>query len=185
MSRKFELVSKYIGTKIEQNFIMPRRATKGSACYDIFNNTGADIVINPGETSKAVTTHLKIKMPISNVCLFYVRSSTGFKTGTRLANSTGVIDCVPAGTLISTPSGDIPVEAFINISNPKIYSFNEELNTIEEDTINDIWVVNDLSLMRIETTNGTVEIPLEKTVFTKRGWVSAKDLNLSDEILGI
>ena len=92
MSRKFELVSKYIGTEIEQNFIMPRRATKGSACYDIFNNTGADIVINPGEMSKTITTHLKIKMPISNVCIFYVRSSTGFKTGTRLANSSGILD---------------------------------------------------------------------------------------------
>ena len=92
MGRKCELVSKYVGTELEKGFKMPHRATRNAACYDIFNNTGEEIVIQPGTTTKAVTTHLKIRMDKNNVCTFYVRSSTGFGSGTRLANSVGIID---------------------------------------------------------------------------------------------
>ena len=45
--RGFEVVSKYASETVE----MPKRGTKKSACYDIFNNTGADIVIEAEEKS--------------------------------------------------------------------------------------------------------------------------------------
>ena len=185
MGRKFELVSKYVGTELEKGFKMPRRATKRSACYDIFNNTGKEIVLQPGELSKKIEAFIKIQMEPDEVCQFFVRSSHGFGYSVRLANSTGIIDCVPAGTLISTPTGDVPVEMLMNMSNPSVRSFNEETHEIEDDIIDDIWVVNDLPLIKIETEIGTVEIPEEKTVFTKRGWIAAKDLTISDQILSI
>ena len=39
--RGFELVSKYVTEQVQ----MPKRGTKKSACYDILNNTGADILL--------------------------------------------------------------------------------------------------------------------------------------------
>lgn len=92
MARKFHVVSKYVGTEATANFIMPRRSTKRSAGYDIYNNTGKDITLMPGELSSAITTMLKIEMEPTDVCMFYVRSSHGFKYSVKLANSTGIID---------------------------------------------------------------------------------------------
>ena len=92
MGRKFELVSKYIGTDIEKTAIMPRRGTKFSACYDIFNNTGKDIVLQPGEISDTITTFIKIQMEDDEVCKFFVRSGHGFKFSLKLCNGTGIVD---------------------------------------------------------------------------------------------
>ena len=63
-----------------------------SAGYDIYNNTGKDITLKPGELSAAITTMIKIEMESTDVCMFHVRSSHGFKYSVRLANSTGIID---------------------------------------------------------------------------------------------
>jgi len=91
--RGFQLVSKYLVMgKQPDIFKMPSRASKHSACYDIYNNTDEDIILEPGEISKAITTHIKIKMPMNNVCKFFVRSGHGFKYSVKLANSTGIID---------------------------------------------------------------------------------------------
>ena len=43
-----------------------------------------------------------------------------------------------------------------------LYSFSEENNSIEEDVVSDMWVVNDTKLVRIETEDGIVEIPDNK-----------------------
>ena len=179
--RGFELVSKYEDEK--EKFKVPARGTKKSACYDIFNNTDFDIVLQPGEMSSAITTYFKAYMLDDEVLMAYVRSGHGFKFSVRLANSTGIIDCVPKGTLLSTPSGDIPVEKFMYEKYP-IYSFNEETHNIEEDDIQDIWIVNDLELLEISTEDGkTVSIPINKEIFTKRGWIKACELSTNDEIL--
>jgi dUTP pyrophosphatase len=177
--RGFEIVSKYTADEV----LMPKRGTKQSACYDIFNNTGTDIVIEPGAISGAITTKVKAYMLNDEVLMAYVRSGHGFKYSVRLANSTGIIDCVPHGTLISTPHGDIPIEQFMDKSQPVIYSYNEESDTIEIDIIDDIWIVNDLELLKIETEKGIVEVPLNKELYTKRGWIKAKELLLDDVIL--
>jgi dUTP pyrophosphatase len=114
MSRKFHIVSKYIGTEIEKNIILPRRATKRSAGYDIYNNTGEDIVLRPGK-SKAYTTFLKIEMNPSDVCLFDVRSSLGFSDCVRLANTIGVIDA----DYFNNPKNE--GECFVKFFNPFDY----------------------------------------------------------------
>lgn len=90
MSRKFEIVSKY--KEHASTIVMPHRATKYSACYDIFNNTGEDIVIAPGGISDAISTYIKIKMEPDEVCKFFVRSGHGFKYSVKLVNSTAIID---------------------------------------------------------------------------------------------
>ncbi len=91
-NRGFELVSKYISEAEFRQFKEPARATKFSACYDIFNNTNTDITILPGELSSAITTNLKAYMNDDEVLMAYVRSGHGFKYSVRLANSTGIID---------------------------------------------------------------------------------------------
>lgn len=113
-NRGFELVSKYEnefvftmnefnkefdeqkqrdGTEaVKRLFIMPSRGTKQSACYDIFNNSGEDIILEPGELSGAITTYVKAYMLDDEVLMAYVRSGHGFKYSVRLANSTGIID---------------------------------------------------------------------------------------------
>jgi dUTP pyrophosphatase len=87
--RKFELLNKYIGI---EDFKMPCRSTKASAGYDIFNNTGEEIVLIPGQMSVAITTKLRAIFPESEVLQIYPRSSHGFKYSLKLANSVGIID---------------------------------------------------------------------------------------------
>lgn len=86
--RGFELVSKYHNETI----LMPKRATKKSACYDIFNNTGNDIILQPGQLSEAMSTKVKSYMLDDEVLMAYVRSGHGFKYSVKLANSVGIID---------------------------------------------------------------------------------------------
>ena len=87
--RGFEIVSKY---ENDDNIKEPIRATKLSAGYDLFNNTGSEIVIDPGELSEAITTKIKSYMQPGEFLAIYPRSGHGFKYSVRLANSVGIID---------------------------------------------------------------------------------------------
>lgn len=89
-----------------EGFKMPRRATRCSAGYDLFNNTGADIVLQPNQTSEKISTGIIAYMQEDEVFSVYVRSGHGFKHSVRLANSTGIID------------SDYLKEIFIKIRNP-------------------------------------------------------------------
>lgn len=88
---------------------MPRRGTRMSAGYDIFNNTGADIVIQPNSTSDKISTKIESYMNSDEYLSVFVRSGHGFKHSVRLANSTGIIDA------------DYTNEIFIKIRNPNNY----------------------------------------------------------------
>lgn len=111
------------------------------------------------------------------------RSGMGFKHG--IMPHGGIIDnCVPAGTLIKTCNGDIPVEQLYNSDNlPSIISYNEELRTNDIDTISEMWIVKNSELIEITTESNSVKIPPTKQIYTKRGWILAKDLTLQDEVL--
>lgn len=89
-TRGFEVVSKYVDET--DKLLAPKRATKKSACYDVYNNSGEDIVLQPGEISGAITTKFKSYMLDDEVLKAFVRSGHGFKYSVRLANSTGIID---------------------------------------------------------------------------------------------
>jgi hypothetical protein len=180
-TRGFNVVSKYATESVQ----MPKRATKLAAGYDVFNNTGADIVIQPGELSGAVTTKIKAYMLEDEVLMIYPRSGQGFKYSVRLANTVGIIDCVPGNTLISTPTGDYTIYDILEKEIKNIYSYNEELDTIEEDLLKDIVEVYGINMVEIITEISTIQIPETKELYTKRGWIKAKDLTLDDEILSI
>lgn len=68
---------------------LPKRATKGSAGYDFYSPFMVDITQG---SSTIIPTGIRCKMDEGWVLTLYPRSGMGFKTGTRLANTVGVID---------------------------------------------------------------------------------------------
>lgn len=73
----------------QPNAILPVRGSKLSAGYDFCSLER--VVINPGEVV-LVKTGIKAYMQDDEVLKLYVRSSLGFKSHIRLANSVGIID---------------------------------------------------------------------------------------------
>lgn len=74
---------------IYDNIRLPERATKGSAGYDFYSPFMVDITQG---SSTIIPTGIRCKMDEGWVLTLYPRSGMGFKTGTRLANTVGVID---------------------------------------------------------------------------------------------
>lgn len=75
--------------EIYQRITLPRRATAGSAGYDFvlpFN-----VILNYGE-SIIIPTGIRCEMEQGWVLSIYPRSGQGFKYGTHLANTIGIID---------------------------------------------------------------------------------------------
>ena len=76
--------------EIYDNIIsVPTRGTSGSAGYDFV--LPFDINLKIGDTI-TIPTGIRVIMPKNVVLMCYPRSGIGFKTGTTLANTTGVID---------------------------------------------------------------------------------------------
>lgn len=73
----------------KQEAILPKRATKASAGYDLCAYN--DVVINPGEI-KLIATGIKAYMQDNEALYIFSRSSLATKRKLRLANSVGVID---------------------------------------------------------------------------------------------
>ena len=69
--------------------IAPKRGTKKSAGYDFFSPV--ELIIPAHEMAK-VPTGIKVCMNDDEILSIYPRSSIGFKTGIRLANTVGIID---------------------------------------------------------------------------------------------
>lgn len=91
--RGFETISE---TEQKKNFKndkyeikIPKRATIGSAGYDIY--APYEFTVKPGETI-TIPTGIRSYMQIDEVLKIYPRSGLGFKYKARLANTTGVID---------------------------------------------------------------------------------------------
>jgi deoxyuridine 5'triphosphate nucleotidohydrolase dUTPase len=96
--RKFEFVSAEEWNKnIEQPFNeasdngykLPYRGTKHSAGYDFISPI--NFVIQPHSMVK-IPTGIKATMENDEILSIYPRSSIGFKTGIRLANTVGIVD---------------------------------------------------------------------------------------------
>lgn len=71
------------------SIVMPRRATKGSAGYDIF--APFSFKLEPGETIK-IPTGIRVKMEEDWVLTLYPRSGLGFKYRLQMNNTVGIID---------------------------------------------------------------------------------------------
>lgn len=83
--RGFEVISSYL----DQDIVLPKRNTSGSAGYDI--EAAVDLTILPGETA-GCPTGLKAYMAEGEVLQVYPRSSLAIKKHLILINSVGIID---------------------------------------------------------------------------------------------
>ena len=72
-----------------KNIQLPKRATKGSAGYDV--HTPFAFTLKPGETIK-IPTGVRCRMDEDVVLFIYPRSGLGFKFRLQLNNTVGVID---------------------------------------------------------------------------------------------
>ncbi|MGN1097828.1 MAG: dUTP diphosphatase, partial [Clostridia bacterium] len=68
---------------------LPRRATTGSAGYDIFSTL--DFTLAPGEEIK-IPTGVRVRIDEGWVLKIYPRSGLGFKFRLQLNNTVGIID---------------------------------------------------------------------------------------------
>ena len=91
--RGFETISE---TEQKKNFKndkyeikLPKRATIGSAGYDIY--APFDIFLKPGERM-IIPTGIRTYMQVDEMFKIYPRSGLGFKYRARLANTVGIID---------------------------------------------------------------------------------------------
>lgn len=75
--------------EIYESIKMPRRATSGSAGYDIFSPV--DFTLKPGETLK-MPTGIRCRIDDGWVLKIYPRSGLGFKFRLQLNNTVGIID---------------------------------------------------------------------------------------------
>jgi len=75
--------------KLREDAVLPRYATEGSACFDIF--TFHDGCVEE-DNFCVFDTGLAMEVPEGHVLLIFSRSGHGFKHDIRLSNCVGVID---------------------------------------------------------------------------------------------
>lgn len=74
---------------IYQGIRLPKRATRGSAGYDLY--APAEIILGPRESIR-IPTGIRVEMEEGWVLTCYPRSGLGFKYRMQLDNTVGVID---------------------------------------------------------------------------------------------
>jgi dUTP pyrophosphatase len=88
--------------KLRPNAVIPKRATDGSAGYDLFACIDEPVVIPPGEW-RAIPTGVALGMEDSGVAAFiFARSGLAVKHGLTLVNSVAVIDSDYRGELMTS-----------------------------------------------------------------------------------
>lgn len=87
--RGFAVVSDWNRYHFGTEIVLPRRADKGSAGYDI--HTPLSLVVPP-KSDVLVWTDIKAYMQEDEVLEVHIRSSMGIKKGLQLKNTTGIID---------------------------------------------------------------------------------------------
>ena len=77
--------------RMNERAIAPKRATAGSACYDLYSCIDSNRIINPGHRL-AIPTGIILEIPEGHVVKVFARSGLSFKRGVTLANCVGIID---------------------------------------------------------------------------------------------
>ena len=96
--------------KVNENAIIPKRATQGSAGMDLCACIDAPLTLRGGETA-VIPTGIAIALPSNEAGAFvFARSSLAIKHGIGLLNSVGVID--------SDYRGEIKVGVINQINEP-------------------------------------------------------------------
>ena len=86
--------------KLSEGAVLPKRATLGSAGYDLCACIDAPVRIMPNEIKK-INTGIAIEIPENNIVgLVYARSGISSKFGIAPVNCVGVIDSDYRGELI-------------------------------------------------------------------------------------
>ena len=170
--------------KLHPDAVVPTPGSPKASGYDVVAVDAG--VWSPDGKYIEYDLGLAVELPEGYHLKLAPRSSVS-KYDLMLANGEGLIDCVPKGTMISTPHGGIPVEELLSSRTPtEILSFNEENFAIENDIVTDVWIKTGVELYRIQTEDGdAVEIPANKMVYTRNGWKKAKDILAGEEILKI
>ena len=75
--------------EIYDNIKLPVRATKKSAGYDFF---APERILIPKGGYVNIPTGIKVELADNEFLMIVPRSGLGFKTGTKLANTVGIID---------------------------------------------------------------------------------------------
>lgn len=77
--------------KISETAIIPKKATDGSAGFDLYANIDKEVKIHPHETVM-LSTGIVFEIPKGYFGAIYPRSGISSKRGIRIANCVGVID---------------------------------------------------------------------------------------------
>ena len=78
--------------KLNDNAIIPKAATGGSAGMDLYACLDSDVVLKPGQRA-LIPTGIAIALPDSSyVAYIYARSGLAIKYGITLSNCVGVVD---------------------------------------------------------------------------------------------
>ena len=121
--RRFEVVKDECRKFKDEEIILPKRGTKGSAAYDFY--TCCDIVIPANGRTGIIATDVKAQMEDDEVLLLFVRSSVGIKRGIVLSNGTGVIDSSYYGNIDN--DGNIGVSLLNTTDEEIIIKKNERI----------------------------------------------------------
>lgn len=77
--------------KMDENAVLPRRATEGSAGYDLYACLTEPVTIGPGERA-VLRTGLGVALPENTAGMIFTRSGLGIKHGIHVTNGVGVVD---------------------------------------------------------------------------------------------
>ncbi len=100
--------------KLHPAAILPKYATDGAACFDLFALPVNDeqVTVRYGDP-QVIPTGLSFEIPAGHVMLIFSRSGHGFKAETRLANCVGVIDSDYRGEVMVKLTRDPNAETVI------------------------------------------------------------------------
>ena len=140
MANKDKVSEKYLK---DPNLLLPSRATKGSAGYDLKYPYNHATVFDVHQ-SILLDSFVKIILPQGYVANMYVRSSIGVKKGLVLSNGTGIIDSDFRDSI------KIPL---INISDKSTYLLNGDDVRVAQIVISKYETV-DYDNVEVERTGG-------------------------------
>lgn len=168
-----------------RNVKMPTRGTSGSAGIDFYvpNDYPESLcTVMPGERF-FIPSGIKAKVPEGYALIAFNKSGVALKKGLV----TGA--CVDGETIIETNKGKFTAatltKEFIQQNDILLKSWNETTKSIELKKCDGFRVSNITETIKLEFDNGETIIVSNdhKLLTSNRGWVIAKELETTDEIL--
>jgi dUTPase len=159
--------------KLDENAIVPEYAYPTDAGMDL--KSSEEYVLMPNETAM-INTGLSVAIPEKFFGGIYSKSGLASR-GIIVANSPGVVDCIPEYEKIKTPNGYVKLKNFLSSEKVDVISFNVEKRTEEIDMITEVWQVGEKEVLEIILESGEkVHCTETQLILTEEGWCYAKDL---------